>query len=268
MTRTPRGRAWAPIGLVFLLLFGLSACGGSDSTASTGGPRTPSGFDFGANEPQLVDAFGDSITEGFLEEGVITSNNYPNNLRNMLRGLDANWRVNNRGVGGQRVEQGARRLPGVLASDHPGFVLIMEGTNNADELDDPSFIVANLQEMVRTTRNNRSIPVLGTIPPNFRHVTLFPYIRATIEESNAMIRGMAAAEGVTLAEIFEGMNDEGLFGSPGGDPHHPNERGYQVMAGIWFDAMRRAIPTGPAAERARRGGTTQSSQPGKPAKRR
>ncbi|MBI2467597.1 MAG: hypothetical protein HYV62_07235 [Candidatus Rokubacteria bacterium] len=199
MTRNPRGRPWAPIGLILELPFALGACGGGHATTSSGGARTPSGFDFGANEPQLVDAFGDSITEGELEGGQVTSDNYPNNLQTMLRGLDPNWRVNNRGVGGETVEQGARRLPNALASDHPGFVLIM---------------------------------------------------------------------GVVLAEIFSGMNDPSLWGSPGGDPHHPNEGGYRVMAGIWFDAMRHAIPTGPAAERAKGGGTTQSAQSRKPAKRR
>jgi hypothetical protein len=60
-----------------------------------------------------------------------------------------------------------------------------------------------------------------------------------------MIRSMALARGVVLAEIFDGMNDPTLFATPSEgvrDPLHPNERGYQVMAGIWYEAMQRAIP--------------------------
>jgi lysophospholipase L1-like esterase len=153
--------------------------------------------------------------------------------------------VINRGVAGELATEGRGRLSGVVARDRPGFVLIMEGTNDASRGEDPTFIVASLEAMVDRAKANRSIPVLGTIPPNFRS---FSVPRDVINVANTMIRTSAQARGVALAEIFNGMNDRNLFGSPAlgiDDPLHPNEQGYVRMASIWFAAMQRVIPAAP-----------------------
>jgi lysophospholipase L1-like esterase len=240
-----------------LLLVGFLAagCGGGSGSRATGpttapSAQTPPGFDFGSNNPLRVTAFGDSITLGELGDrnlrirtaDRVTSNNYPNNLQAMLRGLDSGWRVINRGRGGEETGDGVRRLPGALRADQPGFVLIMEGTNDASEDRSAGAIVANLETMITQAQNNHSVPVIGTIPPNFRND---PNAQNIISQANPMIRSMAQARGVVLAEIFDGMNDRTLFSTPSEgvlDPLHPNERGYAVMAGIWYDAMQRAIP--------------------------
>jgi lysophospholipase L1-like esterase len=242
--------------LIGLLAAGCGGGGGSSNTTSTAttSATTPPGFDFGSNNPLRASAFGDSITQGELGDPElrqrnlprVTSNNYPNNLQSMLRGLNPAWRVINRGVGGERTSGGVSRLPGVLRADQPGFVLIMEGTNDATRGDSAGSIVANLEAMISQVQGNRSVPLIGTIPPDFRTDTR---AQATIAEANPMIRSMARSRGVVLAEIFDGMNDPSLFATPSErvfDPLHPNERGYQVMAGIWYEAMQRAIPT-PAA---------------------
>ena len=238
---------------VLALVLAAAGCGGGHSSSTTGpsasssGAATPAGFDFGANNPRVATAFGDSITFGVLElrtvrAGLSTSNNYPNILQGTLQGLDPGWRVVNRGQPGEPVESGANRIGGVLNADHPGVVLIMEGTNNASRGDDAGFIVANLQTMVNRAKANKTIPILGTIPPNFRND---PGAQDTIAETNPLIRSLASSEGIVLAEIFDGMNDRSLFGvAPDRDPLHPNEQGYQVMANIWFSAIKRAIPGG------------------------
>jgi lysophospholipase L1-like esterase len=204
--------------------------------------RTPANFDFGSNDALRVTAFGDSITRGVLDDDdgrvITTGNNYPANLELGLRTLDPGWRVINRGLAGERTSEGRRRLPGVLLRDRPGFVLVMEGTNDASMDEDPAFILANLDAMVAAAQGNRSVPVIGTIPPNFRSASP---ARSIVPATNTLIRSMANARRVVLAEIFDGMNDASLFGSP--DPLHPNETGYVRMAGIWFDAMQRAIPS-------------------------
>ncbi len=224
--------------------------GPSTSSSGTTTTTTASSFDFGSNNPRAVDAFGDSITFGVLEErrvraGLSTSNNYPNLLQSMLQGLDPAWRVINRGQPGEVVQDGANRIIGVLSTDHPGFILIMEGTNNASRCDDNTFILDALKSMVDRAKANKTIPVLGTIPPNFRND---PCAHDTIDGTNVLIRGLASAEGIVLAEIFDGMNDRSLFGlAPDRDPLHPNEQGYRVMANIWFNALEQAIPGGGTA---------------------
>ena len=124
-----------------LALAGLASagCGGGGNSTGPSTPSavTPANFDFGSNTPLTATAFGDSITLGELgspglsvrgtlrvvTSKLVTSNNYPNNLQNMLRGLDPRWRVINRGVGGEVTAVGAARIPGVLAADKPGFIL-------------------------------------------------------------------------------------------------------------------------------------------------
>ncbi len=232
--------------LVMTVVAGAGCGGGSKSTgpSGTGTVQTPPNFEFGPNDARRATAFGDSITRGVVRDGAITNNNYPNNLQAMLRGQDPAWRVINRGVPGEVTQDGARRFPGVLAADRPGFALVMEGTNNAERGDDPAFILANLEAMVSNAQGNRTIPVLATIPPIFRSD---PRGQSVVAAANVMIRTLAQARRVVLAEIFNGMNDPNLFGVPGADvdPLHPNERGYVVMAGIWFDALQRALPAAP-----------------------
>jgi acyl-CoA thioesterase-1 len=237
-----------------LALLAATGCGGG-SSSSSGASQTPSDFDFGNNDPKKVSAFGDSITAGFLDLKrrdlrLTTSNNYPNILQGRLQSLDPAWRVVNRGVGGEHTFEGIARLPSVLRADRPGFVLIMEGTNDAQQCLDSIAAFNNLRNMVHTAKGNKSIPIIGTIPPNFRNN---PCADDIIDEVNNNIRGFASAEHVVLAEIFNGMNQRNLFGiSPDRDPIHPNEHGYAVMADIWFRAMLEAIPGGVTAALRRR----------------
>jgi acyl-CoA thioesterase-1 len=163
-------------------------------------------------------------------------------LQGLLQRLDPAWRVTNRGRGGELVQDGASRISDVLRSDRPGFVLIMEGTNNASRCDDPAVIAGALRTMVERAKANQTVPLLGTIPPNFRND---PCAHDVIDSANGLIRGLASAEGIVLADIFNGMNDRNLFGlAPDRDPLHPNEQGYRVMANIWLNALRQAIPGG------------------------
>jgi len=248
---------WPGIGLVLGMLMAAAGCaggGGSGGQVTTPSPDTsqqpPAAFDFGPNNPFRADAFGDSITRGVLGDvdgvDVVTGNNYPNNLQLGLRTLDGRWRVVNRGLSGEQTSSGRSRIRGVLAIDRPGFVLIMEGTNDATDQESPTTIVANLESMVTQAQANHTIPVIGTIPPNFRNA---PVAQSIIKQSNEMIRNLARSRNVVLAEIFDGMNDRSLFGAPERgipDPLHPNERGYVRMASIWFAAMQKAIPAPPA----------------------
>ena len=243
--RSGRGAGRRAAGALALVL-AVAGCGhSSDAT----GPTTTSGaaaaaIDFGSNDPKTVTAFGDSITFGVLEERkrtahLDTQNNYPNNLQKLLRQLDPTYKVLNRGLPGETVQGGASRIGGVLAADRPGIILIMEGTNNASVCDSSAFIVNNLQTMVERAKSNKTLPIIGTIPPNFRtHYCA----QDVIDDANVLIRGLASAEGIVLAEIFDGMNNRSLFGiTPDSDPLHPNEQGYQVMANIWFTAIKQAL---------------------------
>lgn len=229
-----RGAGRVALGALALTLAACGGGGGGVPTTSTAASGT--GFDFGGNDPYRVVAFGDSITLGTIDEGVKAARPYPTQLQAMIRGLDARYRVVNRGVGGEDTREGLRRFGTVIAKDRAGYVLVMEGTNDATLHESPAVIVGNLRTMIEQARASSTIPVLATIPPNFRSS---PEPRRVIEETNPLIRALARELGVVLAEIHDGMNDPALFFSR--DPLHPNQRGYDVMAGIWFGAMQEAI---------------------------
>ena len=236
------------VGLGFVLLAaGCGGGGGGGSSSTSSSSQTPADFDFGPNNPRKVTAFGDSITQGFLELrrrdlALTTSNNYPALLQGQLRSLEPGWVVVNRGRGGEESGEGSRRIGTVLAIDKPGFVLIMEGTNDATDCLDANVVANNLRGMVQIAKANQSIPIIGTVPPDFRND---PCAQDVVNQVNFHVRSIASSEGIVLAPVFEGMNDRSLFGlSPSRDPLHPNERGYAVLADIWFQAMLQAIPGG------------------------
>jgi len=238
-----------------IALLAAAGCGGSKSSATSASSQASSDFDFGNNDPKKVTAFGDSITAGTLELKrrdlrLSTANNYPNILQGKLQSLNPEWRVVNRGVGGEHTSEGAARLPSILRIDKPGFVLIMEGTNDAHGCDDKVAAVNNLRSMVQAAKANKSIPIIGTIPPSFRNN---PCADDIIDDVNLNIHAFASADNVVVAEIFDGMNQRDLFGiSLDRDPLHPNEHGYAVMADIWYQAMLQAIPGGATAALRRR----------------
>jgi lysophospholipase L1-like esterase len=242
-----RSRLVRDVCLGLALLVTAAGCGGGKSSSSTASSQTSTDFDFGANSNRKATAFGDSLTFGFLDQKrrdfrLTTSNNYPNILQGQLRSVDPAWRVINRGVGGEHSGEGAARFASILSIDRPGFVLIMEGTNDASQCMDSRALVNNLASMVRTAQANKTIPIIGTIPPSFRNN---PCAADIIAEANANIHSLAASSNIVVAEIFDGMNQRDLFGiSPDRDPIHPNEQGYRVMADIWFQAMMQASPGG------------------------
>jgi acyl-CoA thioesterase-1 len=250
-----RSRLIRDVCLGLALLVTAAGCGGGKSSSSTASSQASADFDFGNNNSRKATAFGDSITFGFLDQKrrdfrLTTSNNYPNILQGRLQSLDPAWRVVNRGVGGEHSGEGAARLPSILRIDQPGFVLILEGTNDAHQCMDSRALINNLASMVRAAQANKTIPIIGTIPPSFRNN---PCADDIIAEVNTNIHSLAAASNIVVAEIFDGMNQRELFGiSPDRDPIHPNEQGYRVMADIWFQAMMEATPGGLTAALRRR----------------
>lgn len=144
--------------------------------------------------------------------------------------------VLNRGRGGETTGDGLARLPEVLASDRPGVVLLLEGTNDALAGVRPGLIVAHLREMVRQVRAAGAIPPLGTVLPDFAEDDI--QARATIAAVNAQLLAVAAEEEARLVDTFAALNDPLLMGEDG---FHPNQAGYDALARAWFPAVLGAL---------------------------
>ncbi len=204
----------------------------------------PPGLD--GNVPSRVVAVGDSITLGVLggdcaPPDCLAEEPYPAVLESLLTPAYAGYEVLNRGVGGETTAEGLGRLPSVLATDHPAFVLIMEGTNDATFGRSVDEVVGNLRAMVQTVKASQAIPLLGSIPPNFRPSSnpTADRARAIIADVNAQLPTVAAQEGVRFVDTFAALDDPGLFGPD--DVLHPNRQGYRVLGAAWLGALADAV---------------------------
>ena len=66
-----------------------------------------------------------------------------------------------------------------------------------------------------------------------------------VEPYNSLIRRMVSAKGATLVDVHAAWG--GRAGLMGADGIHPTEAGYEVIAGAFFDAIKRTLES-PAAK--------------------
>jgi lysophospholipase L1-like esterase len=224
--------------------------------------------------PLLIDAkrfiaFGDSITAGEngrnspLYRFVDFPNLYPVKLEGLLNAEypDQGIVVLNRGVGGDPIERGVERLPGVLEADRGDVLLLLDGYNNllaectpdragsaacARKIDD---VVAGIRECIRIARVSaygiKYIFVSTITPPGPLVGSRDRRIAAdAVVRTNAALAAMVGTQGATLVDTYarfvgheaEYVDEDGL---------HLRPAGYQAMAQAFFDVIRQTIPGTP-----------------------
>jgi lysophospholipase L1-like esterase len=215
-------------------------------------------------------AFGDSVTLGengrvaFGFELVDTPNAYPTKLEALLNAAYPNQgvAVSNRGVGGEPIESGKARLPGVLAGDNPGALLIIDGYNNllADcHLGDVrtgcsgqiEAVAGGLREMVRIARGApyglKFVFVSTLTPPGVWGGPAFHDRRIAddaIQRVNTKIRQQIPGEGGIVVDVYPRfLGHESEYISP--DGLHLDPPGNDALASVFFDAIRTAVPQNP-----------------------
>jgi VCBS repeat-containing protein len=201
---------------------------------------------------------GDSITYGWSAQDAIdqsrTSEGYRGPLwSRFLAGNDLIDMVGDQSNGpptlldpqdagypGERTDQFAARLPGLLATQHPNNILLLGGINDLKQGFDPATVASNISGMLST--------VAATSPTTRVYVALITPVTASVASAaavstaNADIRTAvqnAAASGikatlvdtsdVTLADIgFDGL--------------HPAPSGYAKLAGDFYNAITATQP--------------------------
>jgi acyl-CoA thioesterase-1 len=171
----------------------------------------PAGGDVGDNDINVVVAIGDSITEGF---GLPPESSYPAQLAGMTGKT-----VINAGRDGERSAGGVSRTSGLLNRYKPGYLLILLGSNDISGGSDAGNIANNIAAMVRDARANRTIAIVGTIPPGFGP---HAYLSAGAAGVNPTIVSVAQGEGARIADVYNAVNDPGYFQADG---LHPNATG-------------------------------------------
>lgn len=178
-------------------------------------------FPFGGvaqDEVTVYTAFGDSLTVG-----TGASVGYPPRLNSMLNDRRGPSRVINRGRAGESTAGGLSRLAGVLGSDRPQVLLLMEGTNDVSSQVNPGATIGNLEAMINLARGAGIRVIVATLPP--RNDGLL----GASQRLNAQINALAGRTGAQLVDMEAAVSRANLV-----DHVHYNDAGYQQMADAWF----------------------------------
>jgi acyl-CoA thioesterase I len=158
----------------------------------------------------VILAYGDSLTYG---TGTSKAQAYPAMLQSMI-----GHRVINAGVQGETTEEALTRLPSVLEEFQPKLVILCTGGNDMLRKLDMNEMQNRIHQMIKLIQaQNAQVVLIGVPTP-----TLFGgppefYEKIALELS-------LPYDGKILNEI---LKDRDLKS----DTVHPNEKGYQMLAG-------------------------------------
>jgi lysophospholipase L1-like esterase len=177
-----------------------------------------SSSDFGDNNPSVIVAMGDCISGDINYPGVEP---YPAILAGMLPSKT----IINESGGAAKSSDGASRVNGVLNKNTPAYLLILYGTNDILHSLGHDSIINNLRFIVQAAKNNKTVPIIGTLPPMTHSHSIY---NGSIDALNTKIRQMASEENVRVADLareFAGCDPE-MFP----DGRHPNADGQAIIA--------------------------------------
>jgi len=196
----------------------------------------------GDNVPNTYLAFGDSITVG---EGSHSTDGYRNVVEQLLaQNLGGRHRVIGDGVSGTTSEKGADRIESSLRRNRPAYLLVLYGTNDWNKAacktaEPPCFTIDNLRFMIQAAKAARTLPVVSTIiPPNPSQTP--PERNEWVVAMNEKIKAMARQEGAAVADSYAAFSRAGNLPQLFEGPVHPDDAGYQLVAGAFFTAIARA----------------------------
>jgi lysophospholipase L1-like esterase len=198
--------------------------------------------------------YGDSITYGVMDYQYAPEKGYIPRLKVLLEQTFGPTDLSNDGIGGETTLYGMNRLDSVLALRQARYLLLLEGTNDVKLLEIPmDTAIFNLKEMLRKCLAAGVFPLISTLLPRRDWIWYFPDYTDRFFELNAAIPLMAAEKGVPLIDFFTIFEDYAAGGADAllsTDLVHPNEKGYQLMAVEWLNAIR-AFPFAPVQIQAR-----------------
>jgi len=208
--------------------------------------------------PQVLVAFGDSITEGACATEN-THRDYPERLTALLaaqRDSDHSWTVINSGISGNRLlhdgagpkaldrfDRDALDITGVRA------VLLLEGINDIGWAFDPdgnggplsaADIIGAYRDLIRRAHARGLKIFLGTLLPYEGATYSRPPGEQVREQVNAWIRKGQGFDGVV--DFDAALRDPAsplhyLGADQCGDDLHPNDAGYAAMAEVAFQRL-------------------------------
>jgi lysophospholipase L1-like esterase len=218
------------------------------SRLNTGNTSSQAPLFFPGRDDDAYIAFGDSITTGIvvlnLDPEIYYYDGYPYRLEYLLRQSFGTGKVINEGRDGELTFQGLSRLDSVLNKYQARYLLLMEGFNDVIFSDIPvETIVFNLSEMATKAIRAGVLPALATTSPRRDAIWNQKFYRDRYLYLNDRIRQLAPQIKVPLVDMYQAfvnypLEDGGLLSLLSVDRKHPNEKGYQYMASVWFEEIK------------------------------
>ncbi len=190
-------------------------------------------------------AFGDSITAGVGDDSR-AEKGYPARLEALLRNAGENAVVENHGIGGENTAEGLDRIDDVLRESalSGDVLLLMEGTNDISNKLSLETTRFNLNQMALRAEGRGMKVVHATTIPRLPNAKFDPGNIANTE-LNQNIRDLAGRRGRDLADPFEVLSPipdlfTRYYSQASDDPvGHPNAAGYDLLAQIFFNVIRK-----------------------------
>jgi len=195
----------------------------------------------GDNVPNTYLAFGDSITVG---EGSHSTDGYRNVVEALLaQNMGGRHRVIGDGISGTTSERGTDRIESSLRHNHPAYLLILYGTNDWNKAscktaEPPCFTIDSLRFMIEVAKAAHTLPVVSTIIPANPDQNP-PERNQWVAAMNDKIKALARQEGAALADSYAAFTKAGSLPQLFTGPVHPDDAGYQLIAGAFFIAIAR-----------------------------
>lgn len=183
------------------------------------------------NEDRIV-FMGNSITEGW-------SSHHPEFFKNKL--------YINRGISGQTTPQMLIRFKQDVVALKPKVVVICAGTNDIAGNTGPSslkMIVDNISAMAEIAKANNIKVVIASVHPALDY-PWNPGLKPNekIPALNKLLKTYCEINDIIYLDYFSAMvdNRNGLQSDLGSDGVHPNKKGYQIMAPLAEEAIKKAL---------------------------
>jgi lysophospholipase L1-like esterase len=186
-------------------------------------------------------AFGDSITEGKVSLQPVVwlelPDAYTHKLEQMLRERypTQSFVVTPEGKGGERTDQGAIRLPGVLDAVRPEVMLLLEGVNAVRQLSTSRQVTA-LRSMISAAETRGVEVIIATVMPvSAEREADDPGTLAKITALNVGIRQLAGEFDFGLVDLYAVFEaNPALIGRDG---LHPTAEGHTRIAEAFRDEI-------------------------------
>ncbi|MDH3403957.1 MAG: SGNH/GDSL hydrolase family protein [Acidobacteriota bacterium] len=224
MTRSRRTPAWVPLAVAAAL-----------ALATATGARA---------QMFRYMCFGDSITEGNTTFDPTGLGGYPGRLPALIDCDLPACKVVNKGKGGEETPEGVTRIEAILNTANWDVVLLMEGTNDVFNNTSNNTIEANLGIMDDKARDHG----VDTLHASIIHLDPDstagndPGKVAAVANLRTRVMNLAAARNRWFADPWTPLCPnqacfEAHYHDPPGAVGHPDPSGFDILAGVFEDAI-------------------------------